>query len=340
MHIVAVLALDEVIAFDLAVPGQVFGSATTEAGVPLYEVRVCAPPGGVATSSKLGRMRVETPYGLDALAGADTVIVPGHEEHGEPPGEVLDALRAAGGRGARVASICVGAFVLAAAGLLDGRRATTHWIHASALARRYPRVSVDPDVLFVDEGRVLTSAGVAAGIDLCLHLVRRDHGAATAARTARRIIMPPQRDGGQAQFIRHEDPPDGTAALQPTLAWLEANLHRPLALEDIARHASVSVRTLTRRFQEQAGTTPRQWLSRARVRRAQQLLESTDLPVERIATETGYGSAVTLRAHFARRVGASPQAYRTAFRARPPARAAESGPVPGARARVLPAETR
>ncbi|MFI0406936.1 GlxA family transcriptional regulator [Actinomadura sp. 3N508] len=317
MHVVAVLAMDGVVAFDLAVPGQVFGMTTTSGDVPLYEVRVCTGPGGARTTPLLGHMRVDSPYGLDTLAAADTIVVPGHEDpRADPPAEVLDALRDASSRGARIASICVGAFVLAAAGLLDGRRATTHWWYTAALARRHPDVEVDPAVLYVDGGRVLTSAGAAAGIDLCLHLVRRDHGSAIAARTARRIVMPPQRDGGQAQFIRHEHPPDGEGALQPTLAWLEANLHRPLTLEDIARQASVSVRTLTRRFREQAGTTPLQWLSRARVHRAQQLLESTDLPVERVAAEAGFGSPVTLRAHFARRVGASPLAYRNAFRAR------------------------
>ncbi|WP_067463463.1 GlxA family transcriptional regulator [Actinomadura macra] len=316
MHVIAVLALENVVAFDLAVPGQVFGSSTTERDVPLYETRVCTGPDGAVTSAALGRMRLESPFGLDALATADTIVVPGHDGLADPSAEVLDALRDAGARGARIASICVGAFVLAAAGLLDGRRATTHWMFARRLARRYPRVKVDPSVLYVDEGQVLTSAGIAAGIDLCLHLVRRDHGAATAARTARRIIMPPQRDGGQAQFIRHEDPPDGDTALQPTLAWLEANLHHPLTLDDLARHARVSVRTLTRRFAEQAGTTPQRWVSRARLRRAQQLLESTDLPVERVAAESGFGSPVTLRAHFARHVGASPQSYRAAFRSR------------------------
>ncbi|TDD88182.1 GlxA family transcriptional regulator [Actinomadura rubrisoli] len=318
MHIIAVLALDGVVAFDLAVPGQVFGSSTTDRDVPLYETRVCTGPGGALTSAQLGRMRVETPFGLDALATADTIVVPGHDDLASPPGEVLDALRDAAARDARIASICVGAFVLAAAGLLDGRRATTHWLYARRLARLHPGVEVDPSVLFVDGGQVLTSAGVAAGIDLCLHLVRRDHGAATAARTARRIIMPPQRDGGQAQYIRHEDPADGGTALQPVLAWLEANLHRPLTLDDIARHASVSVRTLTRRFREQTGTTPLRWLSGARIRRAQELLEGTDLPVERVAAASGFGSPVTLRAHFARRVGASPQVYRDTFRARAP----------------------
>ncbi|WP_037558474.1 GlxA family transcriptional regulator [Spirillospora albida] len=319
MHVIAVPALDGAVPFDLSTPGQVFGMTTTAEDVPLYDVRVCTPPDGIATPGPLGGLRLRTPYPLDALATADTIIVPGHDTFlDEPPGEVVDALRAAHARGARIASICVGAFVLAAAGLLDGRRATTHWRMADALARRHPSVDVDPSVLYVDEGQVLTSAGIAAGIDLCLHIVRRDHGSATAARTARRIVMPPQRDGGQAQFIRHEDPPDGATALQPVLAWLEANLDRPLTLDDIARHASVSVRTLTRRFRDQAGTTPLRWLSHARIRRAQQLLETTDLPVERIAAASGFGSPVTLRAHFTRRVGASPQAYRNAFRTTPP----------------------
>ncbi|WP_329520182.1 GlxA family transcriptional regulator [Spirillospora sp. NBC_01491] len=318
MHVVAVLALDGVVPFDLAVPGQVFGSAVTPGGAPLYETRVCCGPSGAATAAMFGAMRVESRWGLDELRAADTIVVPGHDPFlPDPPPEVLDALRAASARGARIASICVGAFVLAAAGLLDGRRATTHWIHAAALARRHPAVEVDPAVLFLDDGPLLTSAGVAAGIDLCLHLVRRDHGSATAARTARYIVMPPQRDGGQAQFIRHEDPRDVGAALQPTLAWLEANLHRPLTLGDIAGQAATSVRTLTRRFHDQAGTTPLRWLSRARVHRAQHLLETTGLPVERVAAEAGFGSPVTLRAHFARTVGVSPQAYRAAFRARP-----------------------
>ncbi|MFI6522699.1 GlxA family transcriptional regulator [Spirillospora sp. NPDC050679] len=317
MHVVAVLALDEVVAFDLSVPCQVFGATTDAAGRPLYETRVCVPPGGARSAASYGRMRIDSPWGPDALAGADTIVVPGHDGvRDDPSDEVLDALRAAAGRGARIASICVGAFILAATGLLDGRRATTHWHYARELAERYPRVEVDPAVLFVDEGLLLTSAGVAAGIDLCLHLVRRDHGSATAARTARRIVMPLQRDGGQAQFIRHEDPCDAGVALQPTLAWLEANLHRPLTLDDIARQAAVSVRTLTRRFREQVGASPLQWLLAARVHRAQQLLEDTDLPVERVAAEAGFGSPVTLRAHFARRVGASPQSYRAAFRSR------------------------
>ncbi|MEU5879773.1 helix-turn-helix domain-containing protein [Spirillospora sp. NPDC047279] len=328
MHVVGVLALDGVVPFDLATPCQVFGSTVGEGFAPLYEVRVCGPAGGTAASPVFGGMRLETPWRLDDLAAADTIVIPGHDDFlDEQPAEVIALLRDAAARGARIASICVGAFVLAATGLLDGRRATTHWGFAADLARRHPRIEVDPSVLFVDNGPLLTSAGVAAGIDLCLHMVRRDLGSAAAARTARSIVMPLQRDGGQAQFIRHEDPGDAGTALQPTLAWMEANLHRPLTLEDIAREAAVSVRTLTRRFRAQVGTTPLQWLLRARIDRAQQLLETTDLPVERVAAESGFGSPVTLRAHFARSVGASPLAYRTTFRARPGDESPESHSV-------------
>ncbi|MFG2000228.1 GlxA family transcriptional regulator [Spirillospora sp. NPDC048911] len=318
MHVVAVLALEGAVAFEVTVPCQVFGSSIGDDGAPLYETRVCTVPGSAITTGVFGQMTLSTPWGLETLATADTIVIPAHDTFlAEPPAEVLKALREAAERGARIASICVGAFILAATGMLDGLRATTHWMQAAELKRRHPRVEVDPAVLFVDNGSLLTAAGVAAGIDLCLHLVRRDHGSAVAARTARGIVMPLQRDGGQAQFIQHEDPQDTGTALQPTMAWMEANLHRPLTLDEIAQEAAVSVRTLTRRFRAQAGTTPLQWLLRARIHRAQQLLESTDLPVERIAAESGFGSPVTLRAHFARTVGASPLAYRNAFRARP-----------------------
>ncbi|GII04117.1 GlxA family transcriptional regulator [Planobispora takensis] len=318
MHVVGVLAMNGVVAFDMTVPAQVFGSSTGDRYQPLYETRVCTVGGAVRTSEPFGAMRLETAWDLDDFAAADTLVLPGHWNFlQEPPGDVLEAVRAAAGRGARIASICAGAFLLAATGLLDGRRATTHWTYAAELARRHPAVEVDASVLFTDNGDLLTSAGVAAGIDLCLHLVRRDHGSAVAAETARRIVMSPQRDGGQAQFIRHADPRDPGTALQPVLTWMESNLHRPLSLGDIARHACLSVRTLTRRFRAQIGTTPLQWLLNARIRRAQHLLESTDLPIGRIAEAVGMGSPATLRAHFARAVGTSPQTYRATFRARP-----------------------
>jgi len=256
-------------------------------------------------------MRVQ--WDLSHLAGADTVIVPGVSNPAMPiSDEVIDSLQAAAARGARIVSICTGAFVLAASGLLDGLRATTHWLAAQELASRYPAVTVDPNVLFVDNGQVLTSAGASAGIDLCLYLVRRDYGAAVAADAARLAVMPLERDGGQAQFIIHE-PPASAAALQPVLHWLEQHLHQSLSLQDIARQAGMSTRTLSRRFLEQTGTTPLQWVTTARVRRAQQLLETTTLSIEQIATAVGFGSATTLRSRFSRLVGNNPQRYRSAF---------------------------
>jgi transcriptional regulator GlxA family with amidase domain len=311
MHVVAVLALDGVVAFDLSVPCEVFGRARLAGGRPAYQVRVCGP-GEVDA----GVFTLRPPFGLAGLAGADTVIVPGVADARPTPPAALAALRAAVAAGSRIASICAGAFVLAEAGLLDGLKATTHWVGAAALARRYPAVDVDPDVLFVDNGQVLTSAGAAAGLDLCLHLVRRDHGSAVAADAARLSVMPLERDGGQAQFIAYEEPaPDG-ASLRPLLAWLEANLHEQLTLGDIARRAALSTRSLNRRFREQTGSTPLRWLARCRLRRAQQLLETTTEPVDRIAGLVGFGSPVTFRDRFRRLVGTSPQAYRRAFRDR------------------------
>ncbi|MFI9724259.1 GlxA family transcriptional regulator [Streptomyces sp. NPDC052396] len=328
MIVVAVLALDGVVPFDLSIPGQVFGTANQAAGAngtqgsqgsPCYEVLVCAPGRSVTTSAEYGAFRMRAPHGLGALERADTVVIPGHAGFLDPPSRaVLGALRRAAARGARLASVCVGAFTLAATGLLDGRLATTHWQYAGELARRHPRIEVDPAVLFIDHGSLITSAGVAAGLDLCLHLVRQDLGADLAAATARRTVMPLQRDGGQAQFIEHPRPPAHPAALQAVLEWLERNLHRPLRLADIADQAGLSVRSLNRHFRAQTGTTPLQWLLRARIHRAQQLLESTELPVERIADRAGFGSSAALRAHFTRHTGTSPHSYRAVFRGRGP----------------------
>ncbi|MCR6485032.1 helix-turn-helix domain-containing protein [Amycolatopsis sp. OK19-0408] len=319
MAVVAVLALDGVVGFEVTIPGQVFGTANTVAGRPAYEIRVVAE-GEITTSPAFGSLSLRTPWDLDSLAQADTILVPAQAGFRSPPPDaVVAALRAAAARGARIASMCVGAFTLAATGLLDGLAATTHWEHAAELARQYPRIDVRPSVLFVDHGALLTSAGVAAGLDLCLHLVRRDLGAAVAADTARRVVMPLQRDGGQAQFIVHTDPADRRATpLQDTLAWLEANLYRPLTLADIAAHAGLSVRSLNRHFRAQVGTTPLQWLLRMRVNRAQHLLETTDLAITQVARETGLGAAPTLRHHFGRIAGVSPQAYRAAFHAPSP----------------------
>jgi transcriptional regulator GlxA family with amidase domain len=242
------------------------------------------------------------------------VLIPGVSRAAEPwPAELLDVLQEAHARGARIASICTGAFVLAAAGLLDGHRATTHWAYAAELAKRYPRVDVDASALYIDDGRVVTSAGVAAGLDLCLHLVRRDHGATVAANVARRVVMPAQRDGGQAQFITYEEPGDDNSSLEPTMHWARENLQLPLTIADIAGHAAMSSRTLNRRFKAQTGTTPLRWLIRQRLIRAQQLLETTKLPVEEVAEVAGFGSPVALRQHFARALETSPLAYRRAF---------------------------
>jgi transcriptional regulator GlxA family with amidase domain len=260
-------------------------------------------------------MRV--PGTLADLTTAHTVIVPGLSDISlKIPEEIIEALRTAAANGARIASICTGAFVLAATGLLDGRRATTHWLAAAELARRYPRIKVDPNVLFVDNGQLLTSAGAAAGLDLCLYLVRRDYGSAVAANTARLSVMPLEREGGQAQFIIYE-PPASEAALEPLLRWLEENLHCPLTLEDMARQAQVSIRTLNRRFKEQTGTSPLQWVLATRVRRAQQLLETTGLSIEQVAATVGFESATTFRDRFNRLVGTNPQAYRRSFGHRP-----------------------
>ncbi|MFD5550239.1 GlxA family transcriptional regulator [Streptomyces goshikiensis] len=311
MHTVAVLALDGVIPFDLSTPIEVFSRTRLPGGRPAYRVRVCAPTPEVDA----GAFALRAPWPLEALAEADTIVLPGVADLDAPlPPEVLDALRRAAGRGTRIASICVGAFVLAATGLLDGLRATTHWMAAPALAARYPGIEVDADVLYIDNGQLLTSAGAAAGLDLCLHLIRRDHGSAVAADAARLSVMPLEREGGQAQFIVHEQPPTPHGSeLEPLLSWMEENVHHDLTLDEIAGRAGMSTRTLNRRFREQTGTSPLQWLHRARIRQAQYLLENTGHPVERIASQVGFGSPTAFRDRFRRVAGTSPNAYRRAF---------------------------
>jgi transcriptional regulator GlxA family with amidase domain len=311
MHVVAVVALDGVVPFDLATPCEVFGRVRLPDARAGYQIKVC----GVKGEVDAGVFRLRAPFGLDELARADTIVLPGIADITAPvPAALVKAVRAAAAGGARVASICTGAFLLAATGLLDGLRATTHWLAAAELSRRHPAIDVDPQVLYVDNGSLLTSAGAAAGLDLCLHVVRRDHGSAVAADAARCAVMPLERDGGQSQFIVHEPPsPDG-ASLEPVLRWLEGRLHEELTLDDLARRAAMSSRTFSRRFREQTGTTPLQWLLRSRVRRAQHLLETTGHSVEAIANEVGFGSATTLREHFQRLVTTSPLAYRRAFR--------------------------
>ncbi len=311
MHTVAVLALDQVIPFDLSTPIEVFSRTRLPSGRPGYRVRVCAAESPVDA----GLFTLRAPGGLDALADADTITVPGVADVSRPvPSGVLDALKEAAADGTRIASICVGTFTLAAAGLLAGLRATTHWLAAARLAESYPDIDVDPDVLYVDNGQILTSAGAAAGLDLCLHMIRRDYGSAVAAHAARLSVMPLEREGGQAQFIVHDQPPTPQGSvMEPVLRWMEDNAGRELTLDDIAEHAGMSTRTLMRRFREQTGTTPLQWLHRARVRQAQHLLETTGHSIERIALQVGFGSPTAFRDRFKRIAGVSPQVYRRTF---------------------------
>ncbi|WP_431956506.1 GlxA family transcriptional regulator [Nocardia lijiangensis] len=312
MHVVAVLALDRVIPFDLSTPIEVFTRTRLPDGRPAYQVRVCAERPDVDA----GTFTLRAPWGLDGLSGADTVIVPGVADPTAPLSPAIaDALRRAAAAGTRIASICTGTFPLAATGLLNGLRATTHWAAADALATAHPGITVDPDVLYVDNGLLLTSAGAAAGLDLCLHLIRRDYGSAVAADAARLSVMPLEREGGQAQFIIQSLPPAPRgSALEPLLMWLQDNLARNLTLAEIAATAGTSTRTLLRQFREQTGTTPLQWLHRARVHRAQHLLETTDHTVERIGAQVGFGSPTAFRERFKRTAGVSPDTYRRTFR--------------------------
>lgn len=319
MTTIAVIVTDRVLGFEAMIPGQVFGMAnlaaaeSSSAAAP-YEIIMCTPDRPVSTVPAWGGVTVTSPYGFDDAVGADIVIVPGAQTFlDEPTEEVLDALRAAADRGARIAAVCVGAFTLAAAGLLDGRRATTHWQWAADLAARYPDIEVDPGVLFVDAGQILTSAGVTSGLDLCLHLIRSEHGADLAARTARRLVLPAWRDGGQAQYIEHVEPAPEGNPLQATIDWMQQNLDADLDLAAIADQASMSVRSLNRHFRSQVGTSPQALLLRMRVDRARQLLETTRLPVDRVALTSGFGSVESLRHHFARTVGVSPQRYRANY---------------------------
>ncbi|MFB6888999.1 GlxA family transcriptional regulator [Kitasatospora sp. NPDC056327] len=310
VHRIAVVAVPPVTAFDLAIPEVVFGSAELD-GAPAYEVLVCtADPGPVATT---GSLRVVVPHGLDAIARADTVLVTGSASRADADERILTALRTAAARGARMASICTGAFVLAQAGLLDGHSATTYWVQAGALEHRFPRVRVLPQALFVDDGPVLTSAGLTAGIDLCLHMVRTDHGAAVANAVARLAAVSAVREGGQGQVLPTPVAgPDGNS-LAATRSWALARLAEPLTLAGLAAHAGVSVRTLNRRFQAETGTSPLHWLLTQRLEQARELLESTALPVDHVAARSGFVTADSLRRHLLRRIGMTPRAYRTHF---------------------------
>jgi len=310
---VAVAVLDEVAAFELGVLCEVFGTDRTADGFPRYEFDLCTVDGR-PVRSKSG-FQITPTADLAPLERADLVGVPAHPLNTPIPYELAEALRRAAARGAYVLSMCSGAFVLGEAGLLDGRRCTTHWMYATDLARRFPTADVHPNALYVEDERILTSAGTAAGIDLCLHLVRREHGTAIATKLARRMVVPPQRSGGQAQFIDEPVPrrTDATT-LEPVLTWMVANLDQSSTVEDLAQRAHMAPRTFARRFRAETGTTPHDWITTQRVLLARRLLEETDLGVEAVAARAGFGDSATLRHHFTRRVGATPQAYRSTFR--------------------------
>jgi transcriptional regulator GlxA family with amidase domain len=314
MHRVAIPVTADMPMFELAVPCEVLGRSRQDFPVPWwYEVTLCAVQAGPVRTSE--GLIFDGTAGLSELSRADTIIVPAcADTQDDAPPALLEALRAAAARGTRIASICTGAFTLAAAGLLDGRRAATHWMHADELARRWPAVVVEPNVLYTDDGQILTSAGVAAGLDLCLHIVRRDHGSRIANTLARRLVIPPYRDGGQAQYIEQPVPGDGSANLGPCLDWARAHLELPLTVDELARQARLSPRTFARRFRLTTGTTPLQWLCAERVRRAQDLLENTDDTIDRIASACGFGSAQQLRTHFTRINRVTPHEFRRTFR--------------------------
>ncbi|ETB54354.1 AraC family transcriptional regulator [Mycobacterium avium 10-5560] len=312
MHAVAILAEPDAIAFDLAIAIEVFGRVWLDGGAPGYRVRVCGCEPVVAA----GPIRIATDFGLDELANADTIVVPGRNDVTAAVREdVIAALKSAYDKGIRIASICSGAFTVAAAGVLDGKRATTHWVAAELFSATYPNVRLDADALYVDEGQVLTSAGASAGLDLCLHMVARDYGSAAAADAARLAVTPLHRDGGQAQFIIRNRRIANTE-LDGLLIWIEKNAHLPLTLRDIARRASSSERTINRRFKQETGHTPMQWVNNVRIRHAQQLLESTSDSVETISRQVGFTSATNFREQFRRLAGVSPRSYRSTFRDR------------------------
>ncbi|MEU0316305.1 helix-turn-helix domain-containing protein [Nocardioides sp. NPDC006273] len=316
-HRVAVLIQDGFIPFEIGIPHRIFGKARDSQDRLLYDVVTCTTggPGPVQSDSDVV---VLAPHGPEALREADTVVLPKFDEASPmvtdgvlsaPLKEALDMIRP----GTRIMSICTGAFALGAAGLLDGRPATTHWFYTDQFRELFPQVRLDPDVLFVDDGEILTSAGVAAGVDLCLHVVRRDHGAAVANRVARVTVVPPHRDGGQAQFIRHHAPAPGDAGISTATAWALAHLDQPLTLETMAAQVSMSVRTFTRRFRDETGDSPGRWLQRQRIELARNLLETTDLGVEQVATRCGLNTAQSLRLHFHAALGITPTAYRRTF---------------------------
>jgi len=309
VRIIAVLALYGVVPFDIGIACDVFSRVKLASGENAYRILVCSE----STRIHAGVFDIHAPWRLNKIAEADIVIIPGVADLSRPvPKAVIAALQSTAERGALIASICTGAFVLAAAGLLDGRRATTHWAAAEELRRRYPAIVVDADVLFVDDGNIVTSAGASAGLDMCLHLVRREHGQTIAAQSARLAVAPLYRDGGQTQFI-HTEAAVCESSLTPLFEWMLENLHQPLNVPALAVRARMSPRTFARRFREHTGTTPIQWLLKFRIRRAQELLETTSASVDQIAAVSGFDSPVTFRARFQRLLGLTPSAYRRRF---------------------------
>ncbi|MGW1804467.1 GlxA family transcriptional regulator [Streptomyces sp. NPDC002078] len=311
---VAAVLLDGVNPFEMAVVCEVFGTDRSDEGLPVYDFAVASAEGPVLRSNAGFTLQVE--HGLERLEAADLIAVPAgarYDSRAFPP-ELLAALRRGVDRGARVLSVCSGVFVLAAAGLLDGRRCAVHWHHAAELARQYPRLTVEPDVLYVDEDPVITSAGTAAGIDACLHLVRKEQGPEVANKIARRMVVPPHRDGGQAQYIERPLPKGPCDTVGEVLVWMEEHLDQEVTVEQLAARAHMAPRTFARRFQQETGTTPYRWILRQRVLRAQELLEGTDETMDAIAWRTGFGTAAAMRYQFVRALGTTPNAYRRAFR--------------------------
>ncbi|WP_189208492.1 MULTISPECIES: helix-turn-helix domain-containing protein [Actinokineospora] len=312
---VAALLIDYVAPFEFGVVAEIFGIDRTEDGVPAFEFRVCGEKAGEPLPTTVG-MQVIPEYGLEGLVGADLVAVPAATIRDEYPAAVLDALRAAHDRGATLMSVCSGAFVLAAAGLLDGRACTTHWHHVDRFTERFPDIHLDPDVLFVDDGSIVTSAGTAAGIDAALHLVRRELGSAVATAIARRMVVPPQRDGGQRQFVDLPVPACTGDSLTPVLTWMLENLAEEHTVAALARRAAMSERTFARRFAAETGTTPHRWLSTQRVLHARTLLEETSMTVDEVARRCGFSTGALLRHHFQKLVGVAPADYRRTFAGR------------------------
>jgi transcriptional regulator GlxA family with amidase domain len=310
----AVLIYDGVAPFELGVLCEAWGVDRSEHGVPRVDFTICAPQSGRVPTSLPG-VDIQVDHGLDALDRADLICLPAMPHEAEVPQPVIDALRAAAARGAQLLSVCAGAFVLGAAGLLDGRLCTTHWLHVDELQARFPLADVKCDVLYVDDGSIVTSAGSAAGIDACLHLIRREFGAGVASTVARRMVVAPHRDGGQAQFVSSPVPVYTADTLQPMLEWMGANLHLDLTVDGLARKALMAPRTFARRFKAETGTTPYHWVTNQRVLLAERMLEESDDTIERIATRVGFRNATAFRHHFARLRGTSPYSYRRSFKA-------------------------